>query len=343
MQLSDYDRGFRFKKDILSVSALLSRFSEGGIYLYPDHIYSKEWHRRSKSAFIESLLLGMPTTEIWCEEDNYGGVSVLDGTQRIQAILDFCHNNFELSELKLIPELSGCRYSDLPYQHTFALLNRTDIYFTTISYDTHAALKFEFFKRINSDSYRFPVQAARNFAFRDHFSFIKYTQKTCEWYLTTDDETYTFSTKKDYRDAASFDELFLLMAAVTLTYHSELSTKSDSISDFLDEAAMRIHFGYFRDLDLSSEIEKTIENICESLESKIQYNPRKSLSSMRRPRHHYNDDRLMLTSSQIIELFIPILKHGPLHKKHTDDILAHPQSLSPLRTTSSIYRKLFSQ
>lgn len=339
MQLSEYDRGFRFKKNVFTVAGMIDRYNDERIFLYPDHIYSKPWHKRAKSTFVESILLGMPTTEIWCEEDNYGAISVLDGTQRVQCLLDFCSDKFPLQDLKLLPELEDLYFSDLPSRHTSTLSNRAELYFTTISYDTHPALKFEFFKRINSDSYRFPVQAARNFAFRDHFEFVRDTQDACSRFIQIPNESSRLSNRSDYLYAASFDELFLLLSALTLTFHEEIDTNKDSVQDLLDEAAMQIHFSNVNNDALRREVRSKLRLISQGADAVILFDPHSSFS--RRHPHVLNGGAdIALTLNQIANLYIYALKHRHHSSLNFQEIL-ESSPRAPIRSASSYYRRLF--
>lgn len=338
MQLSEYDRGFRFKKNVFTVAGMIDRYKDKRIFLYPDHIYSKPWHKRAKSTFVESILLGMPTTEIWCEEDNYGAISVLDGTQRVQCLLEFCSNKFPLQDLKLLPELEESYFSDLPSRHTSTLLNRAELYFTTISYDTHPALKFEFFKRINSDSYRFPVQAARNFAFRDHFEFIRDVQNACSEFIEPANGSSRLLNKNDYLHAASFDELFLLLSALTLTFNYAIAPNKDTVEDLLDDAATHIHF-YKPDIQpLKREIRSKLRQISKSLRRVILFDP--SLSFNRRAPHRLDDSiNITLTSNQVANLYIYALKDQLDPAIDIQELLGSPRA--SIRSATSYYRRLF--
>lgn len=339
MRLTEYDLGFRFKKNVFTVAGMIDRYHDERIFLYPDHIYSKPWNKRGKSTFIESILLGMPTTEFWCEEDNYGAISVLDGTQRVQCLLDFCNDKFPLQELKLLPDLDSLYYSELPSRYASTLSNRAELYFTTISYDTHPALKFEFFKRINSDSYRFPVQAARNFAFRDHFLFIRDTQQACSRYLEPSSASSIFSNKNDYLHAASFDELYLLLAALTLTFNKLMRANEESSQDLLDEAAMRIHFSNFDTDNLKRDIRANLRSIYRYTEHTISFDPH--VSTHRRLRRDPDEHNIFtLTQNQIVNLYIYALRDQLSSLTDVHEILENSPRAS-IRSASSYYRRLF--
>ncbi|MCS4285750.1 hypothetical protein M2396_004054 [Pseudomonas sp. BIGb0278] len=324
---------------MFTVAGMIDRYHDKRIFLYPDHIYSKPWHRRSKSIFIESILLGMPTTEFWCEEDNFGAVSVLDGTQRVKCLLDFVNDKFRLEDLKLLPELEGRYYSELPFRHASTLSNRAELYFTTISYDTHPSLKFEFFKRINSDSYRFPIQAARNFAFREHFRFIRNLQDSCSEYLKPLSERSESLSKNDYLSSASFDELYLLLSALTLTFHGSMPDNEETSEDLLDKAAMLIHFEEIDTRVLERKIRSRLRSLSRSGENSISLDSQPRFSKPTAPRLDAQDS-IRLSQNQIANLYIYSLKDEVNSISDFYDVLNSSPRISP-RSASSYYRRLF--
>ena len=172
MDYREFDRSFRYRRTTYSVPTLLESIRSGRIRWDPMFAYSKSWSNHSKSTFIESILVGMPVADILCEENHYGDLLVLDGVQRLICLQEYFNNDFGLQGLKLIPSLEGCRYLDLSYNHSSVFYNRTELGLTIIGYDTDAVLKFEFFKRVHAETYRFPIQVARNYAFRDLLFFF---------------------------------------------------------------------------------------------------------------------------------------------------------------------------
>jgi len=278
----------------------------------------------------------MPTTEIWCEESGYGEISVLDGTQRIQCIIDFYNGEFSLTDVKLLPEIEHAYFSDLPYRYKSTFLNRAELYFTIISYDTHPILKFELFKRINSGN-RPQVQSARNFAFRDHFNFIRETQKRCSHYLEPYHDSGKLNRKKGYIHAASFDELFLLLSALTLAMNSEIGSRYLH-EEFLDEAAMAIQFKPDIRHDLISEIRRHLRRINALIGRDIIFDVPNLFSRSLTP--HYSSNQIKLHFKQISELFILSLRND-LTDRDLEEIIESPYSRSTSRSANYYHRKLF--
>ncbi len=86
---------------------------------------NSEWDTESKSHLIESLIANIPIIPIVLYESNYGEYDVIDGNQRIRAIVDFYNNKFELTGVEFMPELNGYNYQRLPYEVKDGLDKRT--------------------------------------------------------------------------------------------------------------------------------------------------------------------------------------------------------------------------
>lgn len=69
-----------------------------------------QWSNKSKSRYIESILIRAPLTPIILNErrDDY---IVIDGLQRIKTINEFMEDEFSLNELIFLHEFNGMNYS----------------------------------------------------------------------------------------------------------------------------------------------------------------------------------------------------------------------------------------
>lgn len=338
MYMNEFDKGFRFKKNIHTISSLLERINDGRLRIDLNFIYSKSWSRNTKSTFIESILLGMPISDIRCEEDNYGGLSVLDGTQRLLCLLEFSRDQFKLTDIKLRPELSGRVFSELPYRYTSSFFNRTEIELTIISYDTHPILKLEFLKRINSDSYRFPVQSARNYAFREHFYFLKELQSSCSHLLTIENLGFKSHTPSSiHRAASNFDELFLYLSSLVLTYHHEIPADKSDHEELLDAAANFIHDTPYRNQEIIREIQYNIKNIVMYFGKPITFNPQTTIARTWLTTNQ-NNHNIYLNTEQIASLFIASMKHEILDYQTVEKFLTNERTHRSINRT---YQRIF--
>ncbi|EPU8665525.1 DUF262 domain-containing protein [Klebsiella pneumoniae] len=311
MDYNEFDRSFRYRKTTQSIPSLLEGLRSNRIQCDPMFAYSKSWSNISKSTFIESILVGMPAEDILCEENNYGELFVLDGVQRLMCLEDFFNDEFKLQGLKLIPSLEGHYYSQLPYGQTSVFHNRTELGITIISYDTDAILKFEFFKRVHSDSYRFPVQLARNYAFREHLYFIRDLQDASRNHLAPREQhSYRFSvetSKATHRGVSEFDELYLALCCASLVYHNRMPPSNirypGRFSDLLDETAIYLQRTPSDFFPLKEVVLNTLSRVNMSLGSTILFT-----DFPRRGYHSYLGNEILLDSDSVIACFIDGLK-----------------------------------
>lgn len=82
--------------------------------LKPEYQRRLVWDKKKRSQFIESLLMNVPIPPVFLFESEYGRYEVMDGQQRLSAIVDFYENVFKLSGLEKWPELNGKNYLDCP-------------------------------------------------------------------------------------------------------------------------------------------------------------------------------------------------------------------------------------
>lgn len=119
-----------------TTETLVRQFERGTIELAPSFQRRDAWTVERKSAFIESLLLGLPIPQIVLAErrDKRGHFVVLDGKQRLLTLQQFAapgpKTGLRLTGLKVREDLNGYRYSDLVNDTKFAidlnsLLNQT--------------------------------------------------------------------------------------------------------------------------------------------------------------------------------------------------------------------------
>jgi hypothetical protein len=82
--------------------------------LRPEYQRRLVWDDQKRSLFIESLLLNVPIPPVFLYEWDLSRYEVMDGQQRLNAIIDFYTNRFPLRGLERWAELNGSRYGDLP-------------------------------------------------------------------------------------------------------------------------------------------------------------------------------------------------------------------------------------
>jgi hypothetical protein len=84
------------------------------INLRPEYQRRLVWEDSKRSLFIESLLLNVPIPPVFLFEWELSRYEVMDGQQRLNAIVDFYENGFALKGLERWSELNGLRFKELP-------------------------------------------------------------------------------------------------------------------------------------------------------------------------------------------------------------------------------------
>lgn len=165
-----------------TVETVVSQLKRGNIEMNPRFQRRDAWSVRRKSAFIESLILGLPVPQIVLAEKQgqRGKYIVLDGKQRLLSLLQFtgsaegAHNAFRLSGLDARVDLLRKTYKSLSDNAAFesdlnAFLNytvRTVVIRNWPSYDFLHLV----FLRLNTGSVKLSPQELRQAMFPGEFS-----------------------------------------------------------------------------------------------------------------------------------------------------------------------------
>lgn len=96
------------------VALIKSIFSQTNYNLKPDYQRRITWDNKKRSKLIESLIINIPIPPIFLYEYDYDKYEIMDGLQRVTAIIDFYDNKYKLTGLEEWKELDGKRYKDLP-------------------------------------------------------------------------------------------------------------------------------------------------------------------------------------------------------------------------------------
>jgi len=165
-----------------TVETIVSQLSRGNIELNPNFQRRDAWPIKSKSRFIESLILGLPIPQLVLAErpGSRGRYIVLDGKQRLLSLLQFTgqasgpNNNFALSGLEIRNDLSRLRFARMQeraeHQDDFnAFLNHT---IRTVVIRNWPSLLFLHlvFLRLNTGSMKLSPQELRQALIPGEFS-----------------------------------------------------------------------------------------------------------------------------------------------------------------------------
>jgi hypothetical protein len=142
------------------------------INLRPEYQRRLRWNTKKKSLLIESLLMNVPIPPIFLFEHDYARYEVMDGQQRLNAIIEFFENSFKLRGLEIWPGLNGLDHKNCPPKIIKGLERRSlsaVIVLTESDTPTTTKMKFDVrrsvFERLNTGGQALNAQELRNCVF----------------------------------------------------------------------------------------------------------------------------------------------------------------------------------
>ena len=133
------------------------------------------WDTTRKSRLIESFLVNIPVPPVFLYENEFARYEVMDGQQRVTAILEYFENQYALRGLKVLTSLIGKRFHDLPREVRAGLERRSLpaiilLKESTPSNETAILLRRQVFERLNTGGIRLNAQEVRNSAYSGSFN-----------------------------------------------------------------------------------------------------------------------------------------------------------------------------
>lgn len=119
--------------------------------------------------------MNVPVPPVFLYEETIGKFEVMDGQQRLNAVVDFFKGNFELSGLKIWPSLNGRSFAKLPPLVRKGL-ERAKISAITLMSDSSESeanaldLRAQVFERLNTGGERLNPQELRNSLYAGKFN-----------------------------------------------------------------------------------------------------------------------------------------------------------------------------
>jgi Protein of unknown function DUF262 len=135
--------------------------------LRPEYQRRLRWDNQKKSRLIESFLMNVPVPPVFLYEKSIGEFEVMDGQQRLNAILEFFEGTLELEGLQVWKALNGRRFGDLPPLVRKGLERAAVSTLTLTPEDDETnpyarALRSQVFDRLNTGGEKLNAQELRN-------------------------------------------------------------------------------------------------------------------------------------------------------------------------------------
>lgn len=147
----------------------------GWMELRPFYQRRPRWEPVRQSKLIESFIMNIPVPPLFVYESDLAKYEVMDGQQRITAILDFYTNKLKLEGLEQWPELNGRIYDTLPSEIKKGIDRRSISYIVLLkesaaTTEEESLLRQEVFERLNTGGISLSHQEIRNAVYQGKFN-----------------------------------------------------------------------------------------------------------------------------------------------------------------------------
>lgn len=207
----------------------------------PDYQRGEVWNPRQKMELIESILMGIPLPIIYLFEMKDGKKQVVDGRQRISAIIDFMNDKYQLKDLKILRDFNNCYFSDFPPK-TQGIFEDFQLFFYIIQPPTAERIKYDIFDRVNRGGSRLNNQEMRNALYQGPAT--KIISEICELdeFKRATDNGISRMRMRDRYAALRVLAFYLLFSRPSImpSNSSPIEYKSD-IDDFLAKVMIAIN------------------------------------------------------------------------------------------------------
>lgn len=179
-EIDKVSRDFYIDSYPMSIGETVSMYKQKELILRPAFQRFFRWDSFQKTAFIESILIGIPTSSFFVYQDENSKWEIVDGLQRLSTILEFMgeligENEKKFPPLKLektsyLPHLKGSVWQKnvedesaylLPDKLKLAL-KRAKLQFMIIQSRSNPLVKIEIFRRLNTGGSVLSAQEIRN-------------------------------------------------------------------------------------------------------------------------------------------------------------------------------------
>jgi len=147
----------------------------GWMKLRPSYQRRPRWDRERQSRLIESFIMNIPVPPLFVYESDLAKYEVMDGQQRITAVMEFYSNLYALEGLQQWPELNGRVYETLPSEIRKGVDRRSISYIVLLkesasTTEEEALLRQQVFERLNTGGVKLSHQEIRNSLYQGKFN-----------------------------------------------------------------------------------------------------------------------------------------------------------------------------
>jgi hypothetical protein len=255
-QLGTQRRMVDFDTFDIQLQELLRMLEEGQISVAPAYQRQFRWNSERCSLLIESLMLGIPVPNLFMATNEDNTWEVVDGVQRLSAIVKFAGTN-ELREqlhldgalvlegLEKIDVFNGLPFEGLPtsiQQH----VKTRPLRVVTLNDKSDKIIRFDLFERLNTGGVLLTEQEIRDCVFQGEFA-----DKLDDLAKTDDFQTVVKLTNKQQTDG-TMEECVLRFFAFLDRYREFDHSVTEFLNGYMRDASERFDYrlreGEFRNV-----------------------------------------------------------------------------------------------
>lgn len=150
------------------VEVIVQKYDKGQIFV-PHYQRNFVWTNKQQSRFIESVFLGVPIMPFLVSvSGEEAELEIIDGSQRIRTLVEYCSNKLRLSGLEKIKSLNGTTFNDLISNRKNKFLLR-DFRFHVVTEKADAEVRADIFNRVNTSSNKLSPSETRKGVYQGEF------------------------------------------------------------------------------------------------------------------------------------------------------------------------------
>ena len=208
------------------VEVIVQKYDKGQIFV-PHYQRNFVWTNKQQSRFIESVFLGVPIMPFLVSvSGEEAELEIIDGSQRIRTLVEYCSNKLRLSGLEKINSLNGTTFNDLISNRKNKFLLR-DFRFHVVTEKADAEVRADIFNRVNTSSNKLSPSETRKGVYQGEFyNFILDCAK---------DETFrkVCPISAGKADRGEYEELVLRFFAFSESYQEFKHDVAPFLDDFV--------------------------------------------------------------------------------------------------------------
>jgi hypothetical protein len=240
LQLKEQRRTVDFDTFDIQIQELVRMLGDGEIWVAPAYQRKFRWDQKRCSQLVESILLGIPIPSLMMATNANSTWEVVDGVQRLSAIVKFMANaelrgklkvkdSLALFELQKLTAFEGMGYADLP-AHIQLHFRTRPLKVITLNDKSDTVVRYDLFERLNTGGVALSAQEIRDCVFQGEFS-----RKLEEWSLDSEFRKVITLTARQQTDGTA-EECVLRFFAYLHKYKEFVHGVTSFLNSYMEQA-----------------------------------------------------------------------------------------------------------